>query len=45
MQEFYKSLEETDKRSALRKAQLKVKNSYNSHPYFWAAFQISGSIQ
>lgn len=45
MQEFYKSLKETDKRSALRTAQLKVKDTYNSHPYFWAAFQITGSVQ
>lgn len=45
MQQFYKSLKETDKRSALRTAQLKVKDTYNSHPYFWAAFQITGSLQ
>jgi len=45
MQQFYKSLKETDKRSALRIAQLKVKGTYNSHPYFWAAFQITGSVQ
>ncbi len=45
MQQFYKSLKETDKRQALRTAQLKVKDTYNSHPYFWAAFQITGSVQ
>jgi CHAT domain-containing protein len=45
MQQFYASLEESDKRSALRTAQLKVKDTYNSHPYFWAAFQITGSVQ
>ena len=45
MQQFYRSLKENDKRSALRTAQLKVKNTYNSHPYFWAAFQITGSVQ
>ena len=45
MQQFYQSLRETNKRSALRAAQLKVKDSYNAHPYFWAAFQIIGSIQ
>ena len=45
MQQFYKSLKESDKRSALRTAQLKVKDTYNSHPYFWAAFQITGSVQ
>jgi len=45
MQEFYKNLKESDKRSALRSAQLKIKDTYNSHPYFWAAFQITGSVQ
>ena len=45
MQEFYKSLKETDKRNALRTAQLKVKDTYNSHPYFWAAFQITGAVE
>ena len=45
MQQFYKSLKESDKRSALRTAQLKVKETYNSHPYYWAAFQITGSVQ
>ena len=44
MQEFYKQLGEKDKREALRAAQLKVKNTYNSHPYFWAAFQITGAV-
>ena len=32
-------------REALRTAQLKVKNTYNSHPYFWAAFQITGAVE
>jgi len=45
MQEFYNSLKETDKRSALRTAQLKVKDTYNPHPYYWAAFQLTGSVQ
>jgi CHAT domain-containing protein len=45
MQQFYASLKESDKRNALRAAQLKVKNTYNSHPYFWAAFQITGAVQ
>ncbi len=45
MQQFYESLKESDKRSALRTAQLKVKDTYNAHPYFWAAFQITGSVQ
>ena len=45
MQEFYRSLQTSDKRSALRTAQLTVKNNYNAHPYYWAAFQITGSAQ
>jgi len=45
MQHFYNSLKEIDKRQSLRTAQLKVKDTYNSHPYFWAAFQITGSVQ
>jgi CHAT domain-containing protein len=45
MQEFYKNLKDRDKRTALRLAQLKVKDTYNSHPFFWAAFQLTGSIQ
>ena len=43
MQAFYAALKETDKRQALRTAQLKVKQTYNPHPYYWAAFQITGS--
>lgn len=45
MQEFYRSLKYGDKRNALRKAQLKVKNDYLSHPFFWAAFQITGAVK
>lgn len=46
MQEFYKNLKVMeDKRAALRLAQLKVKDTYNSHPYFWAAFQLTGATQ
>lgn len=45
MQEFYKQLQIDDKREALRAAQLKVKNTYNSHPYYWAAFQITGAVE
>lgn len=43
MREFYKNLNITDKRNALRSAQLYVRDSHNSHPYYWAAFQITGS--
>lgn len=45
MQELYKNLKDKDKRTALRLAQLKVKETYNSHPYFWAAFQLTGAIK
>ena len=45
MQEFYRQLRKKDKREALRTAQLKVKNSYNAHPYYWAAFQITGAVK
>ena len=45
MQDFYKQLRKKNKREALRTAQLKVKNTYNSHPYFWAAFQITGAVE
>lgn len=43
MQAFYTALQGTNKREALRVAQLKVKATYNPHPYYWAAFQITGS--
>ena len=43
MQEFYRNLNETDKRTALRKAQLTIKNEYHPHPFFWAAFQLTGA--
>lgn len=45
MQKFYGKLTQTDKRNALRDAQLYVKNNYNSHPYYWAAFQLTGAVQ
>ncbi len=41
---IYGGLYETDKRNALRMAQLKVKDTCNAHPYFWAAFQTTGSV-
>jgi CHAT domain-containing protein len=45
MRKFYDYLKEVDKRSALRAAQLHVKNTYNAHPYYWAAFQLTGAVQ
>ncbi len=42
MVEFYKQLEGHNKPDALRRAQLSVRKQY-PHPYFWAAFQITGN--
>jgi len=39
---FYKGLQKTDKRDALRKAQLATRRKY-PHPYYWASFQLTGS--
>ncbi|WP_083938571.1 CHAT domain-containing protein [Psychromonas ossibalaenae] len=43
MQHFYAKLaNSSDKRLALKQAQLAVKTDYNRHPYYWAAFQLTG---
>jgi len=42
MKELYKNLANHDKRTALRLSQLNIKENYNSHPFYWAAFQIIG---
>jgi CHAT domain-containing protein len=44
MQEFYSNLQSFNKRDALRAAQLKVKAGKFSHPNYWAAFQLTGSV-
>jgi len=44
MKAFYANLGKMDKRSALRAAQLTLKNSEKSHPYYWAAFQLTGTV-
>ncbi len=41
---FYSNLKKTNKRDALREAQLAVKKQYE-HPYFWAAFQLTGMAE
>lgn len=41
MVEFYQNLKKTDKREALRQAQLTIKQRY-PHPFYWAAFQLTG---
>lgn len=38
---FYSNLKKTNKRDALREAQLATKKQYE-HPYYWAAFQLTG---
>jgi CHAT domain-containing protein len=42
MQRFYQN-NGKDKRAALHSAQLSVKKNY-PHPYYWAAFQMTGSV-
>jgi CHAT domain-containing protein len=44
MQMFYKNLQSSNKRKALRQAQLKLKAGKYSHPAYWAAFQLTGSV-
>jgi CHAT domain-containing protein len=38
---FYKGLGSFSKREALRRAQLRIKKAY-MHPFYWAAFQLTG---
>jgi len=45
MQQFYDNLAKNDTLNALRDAQLHIKNNYNPHPYYWAAFQLTGKVQ
>ena len=42
MTRFYDNLQQADKREALRQAQLDTRKRY-AHPYYWAAFQLTGS--
>lgn len=44
MTRFYREMEKTDKRDALRTAQLDTKKRY-AHPYYWASFQLTGSAK
>lgn len=43
MDDMYTKLKKTDKLDALRGAQLKIKTKYKRHPYYWAAFQLTGN--
>ncbi|MEM8793797.1 MAG: CHAT domain-containing protein [Pseudomonadota bacterium] len=42
MKEFYAYRAKGSSREALRFVQSKIKDSYNAHPYYWAAFQLTG---
>jgi CHAT domain-containing protein len=42
MTRFYDNLKQSDKREALRRAQLDTRKKY-AHPYYWAAFQLTGN--
>ena len=41
MARFYTNMKDMDKREALRQAQLATRHSF-PHPFFWAAFQLTG---
>ena len=41
MQAFYKNLSTMNKREALRQSQIKARESF-PHPFYWAAFQLTG---
>ena len=41
---FYKHMGRTDRREALRMAQLETMKTYQ-HPFYWAAFQITGNVR
>jgi CHAT domain-containing protein len=44
MQAFYLNLKSSNKRDALRNAQLKLKKDpRTTHPFYWAAFQLTGA--
>ncbi|MCG6535528.1 MAG: CHAT domain-containing protein, partial [Syntrophales bacterium LBB04] len=42
MTRFYSEIQKTDKREALRTAQMETKKKY-PHPYYWASFQLTGN--
>ncbi len=44
MNQFYLGLKDKDKREALRQAQLATRQKF-PHPFFWAAFQVTGNAQ
>lgn len=44
MVDFYRNLSRMNKDEALQKAQIKTKRQY-AHPYYWAAFLLTGSAK
>ena len=44
MTRFYSELKKRNKREALRQAQIDTRKKY-SHPFFWAAFQLTGNAR
>lgn len=44
MQAFYGNLKSMNKREALRQAQIKAREAF-PHPFFWAAFQLTGRAE
>ena len=44
MQAFYANLASMNKREALRQAQIKARETF-PHPFFWAAFQLTGRAE
>ncbi len=44
MQAFYRNLASMNKRDALRQAQIKTRDTF-PHPFFWAAFQLTGRAE
>ncbi|UZE95312.1 CHAT domain-containing protein [Alkalimarinus alittae] len=43
MTEFHQRLATNNKGQALNASQRKILNQFNAHPYYWAAFQLTGA--
>jgi CHAT domain-containing protein len=44
MEAFYTNLTTMNKRDALRQAQIKAREAF-PHPFYWAAFQLTGRAE